>query len=150
MLDVMTAIGRRTEIKIQTSPYVILILLCFCSMDAATEVGIFLFSGLKRFTYSKLIMTEMLKSLGCNEIECQKIDEYMDIKLRKFMSTFSVNIVPFFVSECIIQEMILGLNVQLIGKFFCAVVYSSREQIVTKIKSKDGLDSWFVRHTDLT
>lgn len=82
-------------------------------------------------------MTETLKLLGCNEMENQRIEEYMDVKLRKFMASFSINITPFFVSECILQEMILGLNVQLIGKFFCAFVYSGREQIVSKIKNKD-------------
>ena len=150
IFDVMIAVGKRTEIRLQTSPYVILILLCYCSVDTAIEISVFLFSGLKRYTYSKLLMNETLKSLGCNEIEQQKIEEYMDIRLRKFMSTFSINFVPFFASECILQEMILGVNVQLIGKFFCAVVYSSREQIVNKIKSRDELDVWLVKNGDIT
>lgn len=68
----------------------------------------------------------MLRSLGCNDLELQKLEDYTDSRVRKFVSTLSINCIPILITECILQEIISSLSVELIIKFFCAVMFTER------------------------
>lgn len=144
----MTAVARRVNFKIQTSPYIILMLLCFCSSNAATQIGIFLISGLKGYTPSKIIITETLQTLGGSEAEISQLEEYIETKLRKFISTLSVNVIPALMSKYILQEMIVGFNPELLIKFYCSVVFSEKDMVISNLKSKMNPDFNLIRNVD--
>ena len=78
--------------KMQNVVFLIVFLLAFGSPDTCTKIIEHLLKLKQTVTDGKQLFQTYMKSVGVSDSDIKKLSDYLNIKLKQFTSTFSVNI----------------------------------------------------------
>ena len=114
------------EVRLQTTTYLLVFLLCFCNAEEATRIAYELLMLAKVDPSARENLTACLKQLNCDDSERRKLDEYMDYRYRKFCGMFSINCITFEGTLFILDQVISKRAMGELDRYFSVVVYEQR------------------------
>ena len=141
ILKVYEEIERRgVNEKIENIIFLIIFMLCFTSEKKAADLIKFLFELKKKVIDEKKMVKTYLKALNLTEEEMKKINDYMIYKLKAFIKSFSVNMIPAQSSIYILSKVFERKKIDELYIFFSSILNEAKKNLILNNQSNKSFN----------